>query len=297
MDRSLYSLPAFKLGLRAARILPRTCAQWIAPLIARAAYARLKAARSALHSNLHLVTGATGAELDAMCHRNVANFSRMLADYFFCLACEGRRASDLLERWSGLDHLEAARDRRKGVLLVTAHVGNWELGAMLLARHGFALTVITLEEPTSELTRWRDSYRRQLGIKTIPVGPGRDFQFIEMMQVLRRNEVLAMLIDRPYTGTGTSVDFFGQRAEFSHAPAMLWQHTDAAVVPAFVLRSASGRYISFADPILSLERTPDPRESICANTQRLARHFESIIHQHPEQWFNYVPTWSETVPL
>ncbi len=231
-----------------------------------------------------------------MCHRNVANFSRMLADYFLCLGCEGRCANDLLERWSGLDHLEAARDRGKGVLLVTAHLGNWELGAMLLARHDFALTVVTLEEPTNELTRWRDSYRQRLGIKTIPVRPGHDFQFIEMMQVLRRNEILAMLIDRPYAGTGTSVDFFGRRTEFSHAPAMLWQHTDAAVVPAFVLQEPGGRYISFADPMVSLARTRDPRESICANTQRLAHHFESIIRQHPEQWFNYVPTWSEAVP-
>lgn len=295
MDKpqSLYTLPAFKLGLWAARLLPRRVAQRVAPVIARAAYARLDESRAALRSNLRLVTGAEGEELDALCLTNVANFSRMLADYFFCIASEPRRAGELLEKWSGLDHIEAARSRGKGVLLVTGHLGNWELGAMLLARHGLPLTVITLEEPSSELTRWRDRCRQRLGIKTIPVGPGHAFEFVEMIHTLRRNEVIAMLIDRPYAGTGTPVDFLGQRTAFSHAPAMLWQHTDAAVIPAFVLQKAGGRYVSFADPMLPLERTRDPRESICANTQRLARHFESIIRQHPEQWFNYVPIWSE----
>ena len=293
MDRppTLYSLRAFKLGLVLARILPRPLAQALAPRIARIVHARRDGARSALRGNLRLVAG-DDARLDALCAENVANFSRMLADYFLCAATAGECAPGLLERWSGIEHIEAARARGHGVILVTAHLGNWELGGLLLAQHGLPLTVVTLEEPSGELTRWRDAYRRRLGIKTIAVGPGHEFTFVEMIHALRRNEIVAMLVDRPYPGTGAAVTFLGQRTEFSRAPALLWQHTGAAVVPAFVLQSAGGRYVSCADPMLPFAPDADPRAGVAANTQRLATHFETIIRQHPEQWFNYVPLFS-----
>ena len=288
---TLYSLRAFKLGLVLARILPRSLAQRLAPRIGRATVARRPDERAALRGNLRLVTG-DDVRLDALCAENVANFSRMLADYFLCAATAGECADRLLECWNGIEHIEAARARGKGVILVTAHLGNWELGGILLARHGLPLNVVTLEEPSGELTRWRDAYRRRLGIKTIAVGPGHDFASVEMIHALRRNEIVAMLVDRPYAGTGSPVTLLGQRTEFSSAPALLWQHTDAAVVPAFVLQNPGGRYVSFADPMLPFAPANDPRAGIAANTQRLATHFETIIRQHPEQWFNYVPIWT-----
>jgi KDO2-lipid IV(A) lauroyltransferase len=197
-----------------------------------------------------------------------------------------------LHEWRGFEHLEQARAAGKGTILVTAHFGNWELGGTLLALRGLPMTVITLEEPTSQLTRWRDRQRQRLGIKTIAVGPGHDFAFVEMIQALRRNEIIAMLVDRPYAGTGTSVNFCDRPTEFSTAPALLWQHTEAAVVPAFVIETGSTRgYTSFADPALSFVRTGDTRADLVANTQRMATHFEAIIRERPDQWFNYAPVW------
>jgi KDO2-lipid IV(A) lauroyltransferase len=292
----LYHVHAFRLGRWLARLLPRALAQTVAPRVARAVYARRPDARAALRANLQLVTGAEGERLDELCNANVANFARMLADYFLCAATGGKSAAGLLEEWRGLEHLETARARGRGVIVVTAHLGNWELGGILLAQRGLALTVITRDEPSTELTLWRDSYRRRLGIKTVAVGPGHDFSFIEMIRALQRNELVAMLVDRPYAGTGAPVEFFAHQSEFSTAPALLWQHTEAAVVPAFVLQTESGRYLSFADPMLPFEHSPDARESILANTQQIAAHFEAIIREHPEQWFNYVPIWNSPSP-
>jgi len=245
-----------------------------------------------LRANLGHITEHNGARLSALCNANVSNFSRMLADYFYLSAVDSPRVQALLEEWRGFEHLQAALARGKGVILVTAHLGNWELGGLLLAMRGLPMTVITLEEPTSDLTRWRDEQRRRLGIKTIAVGPGHDFAFVEMIQTLRRNEIVAMLVDRPYAGTGVPVQFFGRATEFSTAPALLWHHTDAAVVPAFVLLNARGGYASFADPPLSFVRHEENRPAIVENTQRLAAHFEAIVREHPQQWFNYVPIWN-----
>lgn len=292
MRPSLYQLRAFKAASVIARILPRSISQTIAVLVCRAIYARHPAGRAAILENLRVVTGKSGSALEALCRENVAHFSRMLADYFRCGTGDPARANELLHEWRGLDHFQKARARGKGIVLVTGHLGNWELGGTLLALRGMPLTVITLEEPSSELTRWRDQLRQRLGIKTITVGPGHDFAFVEMMNVLRRNEILAMLVDRPYAGTGSKVRFFERAAEFSSAPALLWQHTDAAVIPAFVLQESGGRYISFADAPLDFSSHEDKRAALVENTQRLATHFENIIRKYPEQWFNYVPIWN-----
>jgi len=290
--KGVYSVGMFKAGLALGRLLPRAAAQAIGVAAGRAIALRRSEQREALRANLAHIMGSNGAAVDALCASNIDHFSRMLADYFLCAGWDAARANALLTEWRGFANLEAARARGKGIILVTAHLGNWELGGTLLAMRGLPMTVITLEEPTSELTRWRDEQRRRLGIKTIAVGPGHDFAFVEMIHALRRNEVVAMLVDRPYAGTGTAVKFFGRGAEFSTAPALLWQHTDAAVVAAFVLQNADRRYTAFADPMLPFERGEDARQALVQNTQRLASHFEAIIQQHPEQWFNYVPIWN-----
>ena len=290
---SLYTLTGFKAAFALAHLLPRAAAQWLAPRIGLASFRRNAAGQAALRANLQLVTGLAGEKLEALCEKNVANFSRMLADYFLCAGVHAsRHANALLEAWSGREHLAAARARGKGAMIVTGHLGHWELGGILLARLGLPLTIVTLEEPSTDLTRWREASRRHCGIRTITVGPGHPFSFVEMIQTLRRNELLAMLVDRPYAATGTPVEFFGQPAAFSSAPALLAEHTGAAVIPAFVLRETSGRYVSLAEPPVFMDRTGASREAIGENTQRLASAFESVIRQHPEQWFNYVPIWS-----
>jgi lauroyl/myristoyl acyltransferase len=292
MAAPLYNLRAFQLALLAARVLPRVVGQAIAPLIGFAIARRNPAAFEAIRQNLTKATRRSGVDLENLCADNVASFSRMLADYFYYSSRPARAAQRLLARWSGFEHLDAARAAGKGIILVTGHLGNWELGGVLLALRGFAVNVITLDEPTTSLTAWRDAYRRRLGIKTIPVGPGRDFAFVEMIQILRRGECLAMLVDRPYAGTGSPVQLFGHASEFSSAPALLAQHTGAAVIPAFVTRMRRGRYEAIALPPVPMRDKRDPEGGIAPNTQAVASAFESVIRLHPDQWYNYVPVFS-----
>jgi lauroyl/myristoyl acyltransferase len=289
MRPSVYSLRAFKLALVIARLLPRAYSHRVARSLALRIYRQQACAREALPHNLGVVSGIDGEELNRLCEANVANFARMLADYFYCAA--GGNAGGLLDQWEGIEHLEAAQSAGRGVILVTAHLGNWELGGVLLALRGFPMSVVTLEEPTTELTRWRDAFRQKVGIRTTAVGPGHQFAFVELIRTLRAGGIVAMLVDRPYSGSGVPVEFFGRKTEFSSAPALLWQHTGAAVVPAFVLHNDTGRYTAFAQAPLAFTKSTEPRADLAANTQLLATHFEHVIRQHPDQWFNYVPIW------
>jgi len=294
MRDSLYTLAGFKMAFVVARLFPRAFLRWLAARIGLAAYRRSPEAQSALRENLRRVTDFGGTSLDALCTDNIENFSHMLSDYFLCAGPDAAtKAMELLRHNGGEKNLAAARAQGKGIIIVTGHLGHWELGGLMLAQLGLPLTVITLEERSSELTRWREALRRQLGIKTITVGPGHPFAFVEMMQTLRRNELLAMLVDRPYPGSGADVQLFGHETEFSTAPALLAQHTGACILPAFVLHDGHGDYMTIAEPPIPMETSGDSRTDLAANTQRIASVFEGIIRRHPEQWFNYVPVWKK----
>lgn len=278
----VYRLATFKTALKIAQLLPRDVCQEIAASIGQISYSISTAARAALHTNLELITDQRGNDLDDLCRRNFASFVKMLADYFYCSTAEPPQIRALLDDWHGFENLVAARERGQGGILITAHLGNWELGGLLLALEGIPLTVVTLQEPTSELTKWREDYRRRLGIKTIEVGVNK-FAFVEILRALRRNEFVAMLVDRPYAGSGHPVRLAGRETLFSSAPSLLRPHTGAAVLPAFVFQKANGRYISRIDPPVEMSDNP------AANLQRIADVFESVIRAHPEQWYNYVP--------
>lgn len=288
---SLYTLGAFRAARALVRVLPHGLGVLTGRLVARLTTPRSSPGFKCIRENLRAVTGLEGAQLDRLAAGNVAQFGAMLADYFYTTSDDGRWAKRLLGEWSGWEHLQTARAAGRGVILVTGHLGHWELGGLLLAQRGVPLTIVTLEEPSTGLTRWRDEARRRAGIKTIQVGPGREFAFVEMIKILERGECVAMLVDRPYMGTGSPVTFFGQAVQFSSAPALLRQHTGAAVVPAFVVRHRYGRYLSFAEPPIEMTSEPDRRTALRENTQRIASVFESIIRRYPDQWFNYVPAF------
>ena len=109
-----------------------------------------------------------------------------------------------------------------------------------------------------------------------------------MLRTLRGNGCLAMLVDRPYEGTGIPVRQFGRETQYSTAAAMLAHHTGAAVIPAFVLRLPNHRYRAITCPPVPMA-TGSLRETLNENTQRIADVFAVLIRQHPDQWFNHVP--------
>ncbi len=287
----LYNLSVFKFGYASAQIIPRPIAQRIADGFAWWTLRNVPEVKSVLRGNLGVATGKKGAELEELVRENVRTFSRMLADYFLCAGDRCCRARELVAEWNGLHHIDEAQKRGKGTILITGHLGHWELGGLLLALSGVKLTVVTLPEPTPELMQWREAARRRLGIDTIAVGPGNDFAFVEMLRVLRSNGTLAMLVDRPYSGTGLPVEQFGQGTQFSTAAAMLAHHTGATVLPAFVLRRPDTRYTATAGAPIPMDEGP-LRDTMQANVQRIADLFASLIREHPEQWCNYVPLFS-----
>src|SRR5262249_40242563 len=121
----------------------------------------------------------------------------------------GLSIDHLFHDLTGWEHFQTARDRGRGVLLVTVHLGNWEFGAPLLTRRGVRLQVITGPEPQSQLTELRQAARARWGIETLALGEN-PFAAVEIIRRLEANNAVALLMDRPPSATATRVALFGR---------------------------------------------------------------------------------------
>lgn len=286
MRNAWYAPQSFQMANWLISRLPRTISRSLAVCAGELGYRLCSDRRNAVLRNLTALT-ADLRRRNMLCRSCFHNFLRMLHDFCDCTAGGAERVNSLMFERRGFQFLEAGRRHGRGTLLITGHLGAWELGGMVLAADGFPVNVVTLEEPTPELNVWRKKYRERFGIKTITVGSNK-FAFVEIIHALRRNELVAMLIDRPYLNSGVEVRFFERSTLFSAAAARIWQYSSATVIPAFVLQLEPGRYGCYAYPPIDMSVD----ETIDKNSQRIANVFQAIIREFPEQWFNFVPIWN-----
>ena len=201
-----------------------------------------------------------------------------------------------VDRWftAGIDWgaLEAACHRGKGVLLVTPHLGNWELGGALLAEHGYPLLVLTQAEPGQGLTEMRQAARSRRGIETLVVGSD-GFEFVEIIKRLQTGAIVALLLDRPPAAKAVTVELFGRPFRASAAAAELARASGCALLGVTVVRKAGG-YAARILPEFQYDRQAlGNREARRRLTQDILRAFEPEIRLHPDQWFHFVPVWPE----
>jgi lauroyl/myristoyl acyltransferase len=186
--------------------------------------------------------------------------------------------------------LEEAARRGKGVLLVTPHLGNWELGGALLVEHGYRLLVLTQPEPGHGLTEMRQAARSRRGIETLVVGSD-GFEFVEIIRRLQGGAIVAVLLDRPPAAKAITVELFGRPFRASVAAAELARASGCAILGVTVVRKGDG-YAARILPEFTYDRQAlGNREARRQLSQQILHAFEPQIREHPDQWFHFVPVW------
>jgi len=201
---------------------------------------------------------------------------------------ELRAAADL-EGWA---HLEAALARGRGALILTAHLGNWDLLCTLTPTWGYPLTIITKNLRQAGLNRFWMQSRERFGLRFVPAHRS----FRACLKALRKNELVGFVLDQNMIDReGVFVDFFGRPACTTPGLAYLAAQSGAPVVPVFLLRGADGRHHGRILPLLEPppDRAPD---TIRAATQQYTRIIEDAIREHPEQWIWLHRRWKTQPP-
>ena len=188
--------------------------------------------------------------------------------------------------FDGRQNIDDALKMGKGVIILTAHFGNWELLAAGLALSGFDTSYIVRPIRSRQLDDMLNGIRRSAGGKPIPRSSLKG-----ALRCLRRNGLLGILSDIDTKVDGVFVDFFGRPAFTPRGPVSFALRTGAALVPTLIVRQEDDTHIIVAERALELEITGDLEEDIRVNTARYTKITESYIRKYPEQWIWIHQRW------
>lgn len=185
-------------------------------------------------------------------------------------------------RFEGRENLDRALSLGKGVLLLTAHFGNWELLGAALAACGYKVNAIVRELRVKRLDRLVNELRSAAGFRPLY----RERGLKSALLSLKRNQILALLADIDTKSEGVFVDFFGRPAYTPAGPALISMKTGAPIIPAFIVREGKGHRVFIGEPIR-------PTGDVRSDTQRLTEVVEGFIRRHPHQWIWMHRRWRE----
>lgn len=277
-----------KFAIMLDRIFPLFIKRFIAVSASRAAYYLLpKHKLIALHNLTRSFPEKSLTENLQIIKDTYASFALTFIEFLQILYLN-RNNLDTRVSVKGLEHYEKACREGKGVLLFTAHFGNWEMGnaALAILSKPPIFMARTLDSPfLEEITT---SVRSRLGIGNIH----KKNVMSSILSQLRKGEVLKLLIDQNAAAReGVFVNFFGRPACATTGIALMAIHTGAAVLPVFTTRMPDGRYLTEIGPRVDTVNTGNRDQDVLQNTQNYNTIIENHVRKYPGQWLWLHQRW------
>lgn len=261
--------------------LPRGLAYALAIVVARCAFLTARGARRALYDNLRVaLPNASEEELRLTVWRNFRNHSKAYADLMRLPRARVETLRPML-RLQGVENLEAARARGRGVLVVSAHMGSWEVAAAIWSSTFAPVSLFAEELEPRELYDWYRVTRARLGISVLPLTRA---GLRQVLQALQAQEMVVTAIDRDILGTGPMLRFFGTETRIPEGPAAIALRYGTPLLPVCVYRLPDDTFQAIGYPPIFAESTGDREKDVRRVTEQLLHCLEQIIVAHPDQW-------------
>jgi KDO2-lipid IV(A) lauroyltransferase len=186
---------------------------------------------------------------------------------------------------------EALRERR-GAVLVTGHIGNWDIAAKTLRDYDQPINLVMAREANATTQDYVRDMRERAGVRVI-YSDTSVFSALNMIRALRANEIVAIQLDRTLGLGGTrAVPFFGAPAPFPSGPFVLARLAGAPLIPVFIPRVGTRHYSVHIGAPLVLSREARDTYSLDRAMRAVVCEFEAIIREFPSQWFQFAPFWT-----
>lgn len=277
----------------------RTLGALVGPLPPRAGYALARRAGALLYAlspklrgillhNLGHVLGPEASEeqVEAVARRACVNIVKGHYDLFHLsrLSIDEIRAMTEVQ---GLEYMEEALARKKGVVLISAHIGNMDVLAQVPLAYGVPFIAPVQHVQPERLFQYTFKLRTSHGMRIIPA----DGPLMQLVRALKRGEIVGLPCDRGIADNTRPVSFFGSPAQLPDGPVKLALRTGASLVAAFGLRLEDDTFRVQIEPPFELRRTGDLEADVEAGVQQTVRVLERYISLHPEQWLVAAPVW------
>lgn len=286
----------YEAAATVARVIPLPVAVRLAEgLGGRAAERLWSTQRNHLMANLRRVCPElSDDQLAELTRRALGSYARYWAESFQ-LPDLDRRAIDDGFSFENLERILDARDAGIGPIVVLPHLGGWEWAAAWLARVAelpVTAVVEALEPP--DVFEWFVELRSSIGINVVPVGPR---AAASVSKAVKDRHVVCLVADRDLTGAGVPVQLFGARTTLPAGPAVLGRRLGAPVLPTAVYFRRHDRCCRVGEPLDVSPGAGGLRDDVLRITQDIARVFEDLIREAPEQWHVLAPNWPEEPSL
>ena len=274
---------AFKIVQSLVERLPRAWAYALAVVAARFAWWFSPLARPRLEYNLKVACPElTPLELRKLSWLNFRNHAKAYADLMLLPRMKVEAMRPLLHvGQKELDYLEQARASGKGVMVVSCHMGSYEVVSAIWSATLAPVSLFAEELEPRALFEWYRDTRARLGISVLPLHLG---GLRKVTQALQEQEMVVTAIDRDITGTGQMMPFFGRHAPIPLGPAALSLRLGTPLLPVCVFRLPDDTYDVEGAPPVFANSTGDAKADEVRVTQELLMHIEGFIRRHPEQW-------------
>jgi KDO2-lipid IV(A) lauroyltransferase len=228
-------------------------------------------------------------EIARIAKASYANLARTTIETALLPSRSRSEILDMFERVDGWDVVQERLARGKGLMLLTGHLGNWELGGAYVAARGVALDVVARHMANPLVDRYLTRTREQVGMHVV-----HDEHAVRRVpRALREGGVVAFLTDQGAAGlASTWVPFFGRQAKTARGPAVFALRLGTPMVFAAIIRLSSGRYHFTFDTELTGDRETDIDRIVTAYTAVL----EGWVRRVPEQYFWHHRRWKHQRP-
>jgi KDO2-lipid IV(A) lauroyltransferase len=246
------------------------------------AFHLFRKARKIALNNLRLALGKEKSEeeIKRICLDSFKNIGKDMMEISRYLDLDSKTFVKL----EGKEYLDEALKQGKGVVALSAHLGNFPLMNVRLANEGYPLSIVIRGTKNPKIVKIMNSFIDTVGIESIPDKP-RTACISRCLKALKKNRILWLQNDINAPGTEAWVDFFGYLVPAFKGPVVFSLRTGAPILPMFITRNAHHSHNLIIYPPFELNARENNQEDITSNIAKLTKIVEGMIRKYPEQWW------------
>lgn len=277
----------YRLGQFLALGLPLKAGYAVATFLARLQYAFSRRDRLIVYGNLRAIFPAKSEEEVSRIAKEVfVNFAKYLVDFFRFEKLDGKFVDEKI-KVVGRENLDSALKQEKGVVALTAHLGNYELGGAVISLIGYRFNAVALSHKSRLVNDFFIGQRSRAGVKVIPLGSA----LRKCYEALNKGEMLALVGDRDFSNHGLVIEFFGRKALIPKGPAAFYVRAGVPIVPGFLIRMPDNTFELRFEKEISYTMTGNVETDEKKVTELCIGVVEDYIRRYPSQWYMFRRFW------
>jgi len=247
-------------------------------------------------SNMRRVLGpdASWQAVKRLTRSSFRNYCKTLVDFLRMPYLDQHDVHKAVPIRYGMDQLFIAHEMGRGTLIVSGHVGNWDMAAAVMLGYGLPLNAVSETHEPKKMDDLVNGTREKAGMKIIRLETS---SLRNIFTALKKNEAVTILFDKPEPDEGVPVRFFGETAYVPAGPGAIALKTRASVLVGYCVRMPRDKTFSaVVEPPVEYESllTGNKDEDIKIITQQMVSQMESVIRRYPDQWYMFREMWPRT---